>query len=184
MSWQLVRLDDVPPTPWHNGGGVTRELLAWPRRAEWTVRMSVAEVTRDGPFSQLPGVRRWFAVLAGEGVRLRTDGSTHELGQQAPPFEFDGAVHTECELIAGPTRDFNLMLRQGSARMRRVNGRWSSPGKAGAMVAVYANNHQAAIDCCNEALALSPNTLAWRILDSDGLVKLAADDALWMEIEP
>jgi hypothetical protein len=29
-----------------------------------------------------------------------------------------------------------------------------------------------------------PDTLAWRILDSDGLVQLAGDDALWMEIEP
>ena len=60
MSWQLVQLAQVPPAPWHNGGGVTRELLAWP----------------------------------------------------------------------------------------------------------------------------PPDTLAWRILDSDGLVQLAGDDALWMEIEP
>lgn len=40
------------------------------------------------------------------------------------------------------------------------------------------------VDCCNEPLALPPNTLAWRILDSDGVVQLAAADALWMEIEP
>jgi hypothetical protein len=28
------------------------------------------------------------------------------------------------------------------------------------------------------------DTLAWGILDSDGLVQLAGDGALWMEIEP
>ena len=30
MSWNLVRLADLAPQPWKNGGGTTRELLAWP----------------------------------------------------------------------------------------------------------------------------------------------------------
>jgi hypothetical protein len=30
MSWHTVHLADVPPSPWKNGGGTTRELLAWP----------------------------------------------------------------------------------------------------------------------------------------------------------
>ena len=50
---------------WRNGGGRTRELLAWPDAADWKVRVSVADVESDGPFSAFPGVQRWFAVLEG-----------------------------------------------------------------------------------------------------------------------
>jgi environmental stress-induced protein Ves len=35
------------------------------------LRISVAEITRDGPFSAFAGVQRWFAVLEGAGVMLR-----------------------------------------------------------------------------------------------------------------
>jgi environmental stress-induced protein Ves len=41
--------------PWKNGGGVTRELLAWPGGGDWQVRISVAEIEADGPFSSFPG---------------------------------------------------------------------------------------------------------------------------------
>ena len=52
------------------------------------------------------------------------------------------------------------------------------------MVAAYANEHAATVSWGEERVAISPNTLAWRILDSDGLLQLTGDDALWMEIEP
>ena len=183
MSWQLVRLAQVRPEPWHNGAGVTRELLALPQGTDWTLRLSVAEVAQDGPFSRLAGVRRWFAVLSGQGVRLRVDGRTHTLGVQSPAFEFDGAAHTDCELAGGATSDFNLMLRQGNARMQRVRGACSRTCRAAVLVAVYANGHAATASWNSEAVEIPPNTLAWRILDSDGLVQLAGDDALWMEID-
>ena len=73
MTWQVVRLEDVFATPWRNGGGVTRELAAWPQAADWTWRMSVAEVGQSGAFSIFDGVDRWFAVLAGSGVQLMVD---------------------------------------------------------------------------------------------------------------
>ena len=184
MSWNLVQIGQVTPVPWHTGGGLTRELLAWPRSSGWTVRLSVAEVTQDGPFSRLPGVWRWFAVLAGQGVRLRVAGATHELTARTPPFAFDGAAQTDCELLGGPTRDFNLMLRHGSARIERVRGACSKQCRRSTLVAVYASEHEAAIGWNKAELVVPANTLAWRILDSDGLVQLAGDDALWMEIEP
>jgi uncharacterized protein len=57
----LVRTADVPAQPWRNGGGVTRTLLARPRGDAWQVRVSVADVAVNGPFSRFPGVERWFA---------------------------------------------------------------------------------------------------------------------------
>ena len=56
MSWMRITADDVAPTPWRNGGGRTRELLAWPHVADWKVRVSIADIDRDGPFSAFPGV--------------------------------------------------------------------------------------------------------------------------------
>ena len=65
-----VQLAEIAPQPWRNGGGLTRELLAWPDAEAWQCRLSVADITRAGPFSAFPGVTRWFAVLEGEGVVL------------------------------------------------------------------------------------------------------------------
>lgn len=111
---RVIALADVPAQPWKNGGGLTRELLAWPTLADWTVRVSVADIERDGPFSAFPGVARWFVVLEGEGVRLAfADAVRRERVQRRgdPPLAFDGAAAPACRLVDGPTRDLNLMLR-------------------------------------------------------------------------
>jgi len=111
MSGTTIRADDVAPQPWHNGGGVTRELLAWPRGDAWRLRVSVADVAADGPFSTFPAVERWFAVLDGGGVELTVGGATFRLTVDDPPLRFAGDAATTCRLRAGPTRDLNLMLR-------------------------------------------------------------------------
>ena len=98
---RIVRLADVQPSPWRNGGGSTRELLAWPDSTDWDWRLSVAEVAADGPFSRFDGVTRWFAVLHGEGVRLDIAGQVHVLTSGSPPLCFDGGLATGCALIAG-----------------------------------------------------------------------------------
>ena len=111
MAARLIRLADAAPQPWRNGGGTTRELLAWPSAHAWRLRVSVADVARDGPFSPFPGVERWFAVLDGNGVELATGGQSHRLTADVPPMRFSGEAATTCRLLDGPTRDLNLMLR-------------------------------------------------------------------------
>lgn len=113
MTLHLVDADAVEATPWRNGGGVTRELLAWPHGADWRVRISVAEIDADGPFSAFEGALRWFAVLSGAGVVLGAPGNEHRLTLASAPLRFDGAQAPACRLIDGPTRDLNLMLRDG-----------------------------------------------------------------------
>lgn len=184
MSWSLITLDEVAATPWRNGGGVTRELLAWPSASDWALRISVAEVARDGPFSSFPGVQRWFAVLSGSGVRLTVAGEVRELTAGSPPFQFDGGVDTGCQLLAGPTRDFNLMLRRGTARLHRLSGSHRASCKAGTLVAAYSQQGNTVIRCGVQLIEIPPNTLAWRILDSQGQHELSGEDALWMEIAP
>lgn len=113
---ETITLDLVTPQPWRNGGGITRELLTWPGDGAWSVRISVADINVDGPFSAFPGVSRWFAVLQGSGVHLRFGSVTQTLTQDSLPFLFDGAATPACELLDGPTRDLNLMIRSGAGR--------------------------------------------------------------------
>ncbi|OYT93307.1 MAG: hypothetical protein CFE43_03405 [Burkholderiales bacterium PBB3] len=115
-KWHIVSLADVVATPWRNGGGVTRELVVWPPQGEWQWRMSVAEVESSGPFSRFEGVQRWFAVLSGAGVELDIEGTRHTLTADSAPLTFDGAAATDCQLLNGATRDFNLMVRGSVAR--------------------------------------------------------------------
>ena len=117
---RTVRLQGVAPQPWRNGGGRTRELLAWPSAEAWSLRISVAEIEQDGPFSAFPGVQRWFAVIEGEGVALAFDGAERICRRGDAPLAFDGGAAPGCRLFDGPTRDLNLMARHGRATMRAV----------------------------------------------------------------
>jgi environmental stress-induced protein Ves len=106
----IIEVDAVPPQPWKNGGGWTRELLRWPAAGNWRLRISLADIEADGPFSAFPGVTRWFAVLEGEGVALEFAGTRRELRPGDAPIRFEGAAAPRCTLLRGPTRDINLML--------------------------------------------------------------------------
>lgn len=118
---RLILADEIAPQPWRNGGGATRELFAWPAAADWRLRLSLADIDSDGPFSAFPGIRRHFAVLSGHGVELHFAGERQQLTAQDGAIEFDGAAAPGCRLLAGPTRDLNLMLRDLPGTLQRVN---------------------------------------------------------------
>lgn len=192
VNWQVIRLQDVAPTPWLNGGGTTRELAAWPDADKWRWRVSVAEVVRAGPFSSFAGVQRLFAVLDGAGVCLTISGAPHVLDSDAAPLAFDGAAQTTCELLDGATQDFNLMVRDGCmARLQRV--------KAGVdcniasmvhlakttpkIIAVYAHKMGARVQFDTENHELPPFSFGWAAVDVRVAVCVQASDALLMEID-
>jgi environmental stress-induced protein Ves len=126
MSIEVIELEHVTPTPWKNGGGTTRDLLAWPDAANWQLRISVAAIERDGPFSDFSGVDRWFAVLQGVGVALRMGGERYEIRSGAPPLHFDGALAPMCWLLDGPTSDLNLLVRRDAGKAQMLA---AEPGK-------------------------------------------------------
>lgn len=116
-----------PTRPWDNGGGVTRDLVD-DGHASWRWRLSLADIDADGPFSAMPGVERWFAVADGEGVALTIDGTPMVVRPLDPPLVFDGALAPHCQLLNGPVRALNLMLRDGARGVLRRAGRgvvWS-----------------------------------------------------------
>ena len=124
-TWHVVELDAIAATPWRNGFGRTRELLAWPPGCDadgWAVRVSVADVEADGPFSSFPGIDRAFAVLQGDGVQLDIDGATTQLRAGDEPLVFAGESSVQARLIGGATRDLNLMVRRKAftAKLQRL----------------------------------------------------------------
>ena len=182
MSWSFIPLASMPPQPWRNGGGVTRELLAWPTRNDWQVRISVADVTADGPFSPFEGVERWFAVLEGEGVALGARGPAYRLTTESEPFPFDGGEPMKCALLGGATRDFNLMTAPGKGELRRLRGSQAVSTDAPALVAAYAHAHGAQVIFGSEAIELPAAHLAWRLQDGPLAGAVHGPDALWAEV--
>jgi environmental stress-induced protein Ves len=184
MTWNTIQLAQVPPSPWRNGGGVTRELAAWPAGPDWVWRISVAEVEASGPFSCFAGVQRCFAVLQGAGVRLLFATQEHALTQASEPLTFDGADAVDCQLIDGATQDFNLMVRRdrGSATLRRLRAAEPIVLATGKTVAVYANPSPVQLQAADEALLLPAHCLAWRTLPAGTVVQVAGSDALYLEI--
>jgi environmental stress-induced protein Ves len=188
-GWQVVALADVPATPWRNGGGVTRELAVGQGAGvgpdAWAWRMSVAQVDRSGPFSRFDGIERWFAVLQGAGVALDVAGQSQRLTAGDAPFFFDGSAATGCELLDGPTQDFNLMVRRGPlpSRMLRLRDGYVATIDAPKIIAIYAMDTRASVQFHDEvALQLPAATLAWRVLSRPARVQVTAQQALWMEI--
>lgn len=192
MTWRTIHLADVPATPWRNQGGQTHELAVWPAQGEWNWRMSVAEVTTSGPFSRFDGVTRWFAVLHGAGLDLELPTPTsdvdvappiHRLTAKHPPLCFDGAAVAHCQLIDGPTLDFNLMLRDCClpARMVRVRGEAHELAHATKTIAVYAVDARASVRFNSEVIELPMATLVWRTVSKSATVHIRGAHVLWME---
>lgn len=122
MTLHRIDVRDCPAQPWRNGGGLTRELLAWPAAGDWLLRVSVARIDRPGPFSVFPGVRRCFAVLHGDGVRLDLPQGEVTLTADDEALAFDGEAAPMCHLLAGASEDLNLMACRdaGTARLQRA----------------------------------------------------------------
>jgi len=163
MTTRLVRSIDVPPQRWRNGGGTTRELLAWPDALAWQVRVSVADIEADGPFSSYPGVQRWFTVLQGAGVELTIGDALHRLARGDAPLCFAGELPTACRLLDGPTRCLNLMLRRASGGIvAATDGQdWSPRSAQCGLFSAVSGRCETPVDGRMPAIELPPYTLLW-----------------------
>ncbi len=114
---RLIRIRDYQRNRWNNDGGwtteIARESLADSSDGfRW--RVSIADIETDGPFSLFPGVDRKLLLLAGKGIELDIDHSPPtRLDQRFQRIQFDGEAAVQCRLLAGPTRDFNVMTARG-----------------------------------------------------------------------
>ena len=151
--------------PWKNGLGVTYTIADFPVAAgydgvDWQV--GATDIPSDCPFSDLRGLDRIFTVRAGAGVELS---SVDETGaprvqrvEPLRPHAFRGDWKTDCRLLAGPVKVFNVMTRRGKfAATVEIAQSGTVDGRAGEIL-----------------VAVDLGTLdAWR-LDGGGRVPLAA----------
>lgn len=200
---QIVQLAECQPTPWRNGGGITHDLLTWPPDSTqagpahgapaWQLRVSVATIDRNGPFSRFDGIQRCFCVLSGAGVRLQLPGGTVTLRPGDAPLAFDGAAAPGCELLSGPTQDLNLMAPRSAGRLAmRVATAGSTPGGTSPGTALRwcglftATTLTLLMD--GQPHALPANSLAWADGPSTALWQIAPDDpapsAWWLTLAP
>lgn len=127
---RLLPLRSYTRNRWKNDGGWTTEIASEPmpdatNGFRW--RVSIAEIESDGPFSPFPGVERDLLLLSGKGIELDIgDAATQRIDQRFQRVHFNGEDSVECRLLAGPTRDFNVMAArdQVSAEVhaRPLNG--------------------------------------------------------------
>jgi hypothetical protein len=121
MTRHRFDLQDLPATPWKNGGGLTREVLWQPAGAsldDFDWRVSVAQIDSDGPFSAFPGIDRVITLIDGVGVQLRSEGGQvqHRLSTPLSPFAFSGDLAIQGHLLDGACQVFNVLTRRSVCR--------------------------------------------------------------------
>lgn len=116
MSWlQVLRTSDYKMVPWKNGGGVTQDVLLLPEGAghdDFDVRLSLAPIASEGPFSSFPGIDRHITRLSEARVILEFRGETRELKRMEPLY-FDSVQQPRSVLPDGAALVLNIMTRRG-----------------------------------------------------------------------
>ncbi|MFU2317588.1 HutD/Ves family protein [Rahnella sp. PCH160] len=112
--WQHFSFDNLPVSPWRNGGGETREIISYPPgKTDFDWRASIATIAQDGPFSAFTGIDRSITLLSGGGVHLLAEPEIdHHLSEAGKPFAFSGDIALSAYLMGGVTTDFNVMTRR------------------------------------------------------------------------
>lgn len=115
--------------PWRNGGGSTTEIAIAPEGAglageRFLYRVSIADVASDGPFSRFEGYDRHIMLLAGAGMTVDC-GAHGRIALAAPcePRTFSGDWDVVGTLVAGPVRDFNVIVDRARASSTLVTQR-------------------------------------------------------------
>lgn len=119
---KIIQKKDLPVQAWKNGGGVTSEIVIFPKEAslaDFDWRISMATVGVDGGFSEFTGIDRSLVLLAGQGLALQfADQAPLQLMPRDEPLRFAGEARVDARLLQGEVLDFNVMTRRDHYRHR------------------------------------------------------------------
>lgn len=110
MSVRVIEPTSWRAQPWKNGAGTTHEILRAPEHGDYDVRVSLAEVTSAGAFSQFPGYRRWSFLVGPAPIELVHEQAVH-LVAAGDHIELPGDTAIVANLRAGPTHLLNVLAR-------------------------------------------------------------------------
>ena len=159
-----IKRDAVKTVAWKNGGGLTQALLAWPSPNDWQLRLSVATITKDGPFSEFPGVTRWFTVLEGAGVALSFPNQTLTVGPGSEPLMFNGNDACHAHLLEQSVSAFNVMATPAlKTTMGRFKAQTQPIRAAAGLIAVFGLTPSKSLIGATQ-IALQPHELFWCVV--------------------
>ncbi|OEJ27345.1 HutD-family protein [Streptomyces agglomeratus] len=172
MTVKVLRAADREAVAWKNGGGLTREIAAFPEGAgatgfDW--RISLADVAGDGPFSAFPEVDRILTMAEGTGMDLTVGGERRLVDERYVPQHFPGDVATDCRLLGDPVVNLNVMYRRGrtAASVAVLRGGPHVEVPTGSTVVIVALDGTASFDGAplaryDAVVTTSPGTLVTR----------------------
>lgn len=133
----IVKPSSYRSMPWRNGLGSTVELLKQdlPDGDGFAWRLSMADVSSDGEFSNFSGYDRTLLLLEGNGLTLLNDGREQRLGEPLQAARFRGEGPTYARLHDGPIRDFNIMTQRQHCNAQVT----SQPGTAPSQIDIDAD---------------------------------------------
>ena len=107
--FKILSSDKFITSSWKNGGGITHEIARSHSGDNWVWRISIAEVSTDGPFSRFDGMSRILTVIEGKGVDLITP---HGVIAALPlkPVAFSGDMDISSTLVDGKIKDLNIIF--------------------------------------------------------------------------
>ncbi|MDA0706156.1 MAG: HutD family protein [Proteobacteria bacterium] len=111
MKVQVLKPDSFKRMPWQNGRGSTTELHAEEHdNYEGPVwRISMADVSSDGPFSHFEGYDRTLTLVKGPAMMLHHEsGAKDVLEQRFAMATFKGDIRTHATLHGEEIQDFNV----------------------------------------------------------------------------
>ncbi|TKB43808.1 HutD/Ves family protein [Thalassotalea mangrovi] len=117
MPYTIISPSMFKTVPWKNGKGSTVEIAindgATLDKFDW--RLSMADVTENGQFSDFSGYQRNLILIKGNGLTLtHNEQRVDNLDQHLAFATFDGASKTVSTLLDGPITDFNLITASGA----------------------------------------------------------------------
>lgn len=153
-------------TPWNNGQGVTTDVLLWPEgagREDFDIRISLAPIVAEVPFSSFPGIDRHITLIEGAELGLEFD-DRHERLLPLVPLYFDSIEAPTSRLPAGAGKVLNVMTRRGvwAAHMQvwRGSGRLTLTADEMLLAYVIAGNWEGARDAASCRLEQGDGLLA------------------------
>ncbi|HCH33650.1 MAG TPA: hypothetical protein DE045_11970 [Oceanospirillaceae bacterium] len=130
MTPHIYTPNDYITMPWRNGLGSTIELLKHQPHEAFMWRLSMADVSQDGAFSDFSGYDRCLILERGDGLTLSDHQGQHwHLQQPLDAAYFKGEDLINARLDNGPIRDFNIMTRRADCTAKVVTSQQQNQQK-------------------------------------------------------
>jgi uncharacterized protein len=158
----IVNASEVPHSPWKNGGGLTQELLTWPAKGDWQLRISLATIEESGFFSNFEGVQRTFTIIEGQ-LTLTFDKAVYTLNHKDEALTFDGSKSCQCRLISVQAKALNIMSRSPyTTRVARLDTGGNIKLTDGLSLALFAiENSTVYLGKTETVLTMNAKSLFW-----------------------